>query len=185
MADIAFQTGLSDLDLSWHHPLLWGAAPAIQGVRMAGLPKNGKTWTQYLLTLARSISAINTFSDSGTFSIVIQACTYIHLRVMFVRTIICAPHLTTIEQLVNSLHIQRILLVAHAFRPSLNWLNFSKLRMYHDISHGGICPDTDMHLRVSSPLTTGCFPVDITLTVTGMVLLFRDSSTLLLSCSAT
>ena len=31
--------------LSRHHPLLSGAAPAIQRVRMAGLPKNGKSAT--------------------------------------------------------------------------------------------------------------------------------------------
>ena len=34
---------LSDLDLSRHHPLLRGAAPFIQRVRMAGLLKNSKS----------------------------------------------------------------------------------------------------------------------------------------------
>ena len=37
---------LSDLDWSRHHPLLWAAVPAIQRVRMAGLPKNGKSGPQ-------------------------------------------------------------------------------------------------------------------------------------------
>ena len=34
---------LSDLYLSRHHPLLWGAPPAIQWLRMAALPKHGKS----------------------------------------------------------------------------------------------------------------------------------------------
>ena len=42
MTDIA-NGWLSDLDLSRHHPLLWGAMPALKGFRMAGFPKNDKS----------------------------------------------------------------------------------------------------------------------------------------------
>ena len=34
---------LSDRDWSRHHPLLWAAAPAIQRVRIAGMPQNIKS----------------------------------------------------------------------------------------------------------------------------------------------
>ena len=47
---------LSDLDWSRHHPLLWAAAPAIQRVRMAGMPKKLVCYFQFSCSWTHAIS---------------------------------------------------------------------------------------------------------------------------------